>query len=144
MILGALFFAAVLGWDLYTDYHKWLDGATVYHAREAWIRVLLLVPSILALAGFTPSTGFWKRVGSAAFMVGAWFWLLFDSIYNLLRGYGIFFNGSDDPGDSVLDNFLQSIPDLLEAVIKFGLVILSTFIYVYVKMAGRGNRGSGS
>ncbi len=42
-------------------------------------------------------------------MIAFFIWLLFDGIYNLIRGFNWWFTGSDDADDAEADNFLQGL-----------------------------------
>ena len=62
-------------------------------------------------------------------MTGTWYWLLFDGIYNRIRGFNWWFTGSNDRDDAGTDNFLQSIPLWLHVTIKVAGALASSIIY---------------
>lgn len=110
--IAIILFLVVLGADLWTDYRLWEAGTPINHVRGAVLRTLALLPTVAILAGFWPR---WGEVGipekwlalllTTILMVGAVWWLLFDGFFSVLRGYGWWFNGSVDEGDSKLDVF---------------------------------------
>lgn len=127
-------FATVLILDLRSDYLLWKRNKPVNHIRGAVIRTLGLIPSILILS--LPMTAmsfgqvFLKLLLVSGVIFGAW-WILFDGIYNRLRGYGWWFNGSIDLDDAWLDKFLRNMPDWQEASIKLGIFLLFlTFLLI--------------
>ncbi len=128
--LAVISFFAILTWDIITDYRKWLKKRSVKHTDEAWLRVLLMiVPTVMFCISHTPSFDIWVLI-DVALMEFFWFWLLFDGLYNKLRGFGWWFAGSDDPDDSVLDDFLQANP-VAGAILKIGGLLLFTSIYIF-------------
>ncbi len=126
--LAIISFIAVLAWDIASDYRKWLRQKSVAHAKEAWLRCLLLIPSIVIFTIAHPGNSWWHLVYTLlmCFFV---YWLIFDGIYNKLRGYDWWFTGSNDPDDAATDNFLQSIPKWLHILIKLGGVAGGVFLY---------------
>jgi hypothetical protein len=125
IVIAIILFLAVLVWDLITDYEKWLIHRSVKHGKEWWVRVAALLPCI-ALFG-------WFRLlplAAAAFMVAMWFWLLFDGLYNVIRGYKWWFTGSDDPDDAKTDNLLQRLTLTQHILLKIGSCIAATILYL--------------
>jgi len=130
--IAVISFFAILAWDVVTDYRKWLKQRSVNHTDEAWLRVLLMiVPTVFFCIAHTPAFNIWVLIDVALMQLFI-FWLLFDGIYNKLRGFGWWFAGSDDPDDSVLDNFLQEYP-VAGAILKIGGSILFITIYIFTK-----------
>lgn len=130
--IAVISFFAILAWDVITDYRKWLKQRSVNHTDEAWLRVLLMiVPTVFFCIAHTPAFNIWVLIDVALMQLFI-FWLLFDGIYNKLRGFGWWFAGSDDPDDSVLDNFLQEYP-VAGAILKIGGSILFITIYIFTK-----------
>jgi len=126
--IAAISFVAVLAWDVLTDYRKWLKGHGVAHAKEAWIRCLLLIPAIV-LFTIAHKGNSWTSLLYSVAMCFFVFWTLFDGLYNVLRGFGWWFTGSDDEEDADTDNFLQSIPKWLHILIKLGGCAGGIFLY---------------
>lgn len=135
MIAAAIiWFFCVLAWDIITDYNKWLKSRDINHTKEWWLRVALLIPStILFTIPMSYDLPLFLAVMLApVFMQAFVWWLLFDGIYNKLRGFGWWFNGSDDGAnkDSKLDIFLMRLKDWQEAVLKIGLAAGSIILYI--------------
>lgn len=129
MILAIILFITIVAIDVVSDYRKWLKNRRVNHAREAWIRIAFLLPCV---ALFSLDLEWWWTF-VPAFMVMSWYWLLFDSVYNVLRGFPVFFTGSDDPDDALSDNLLQKLKLWQHIAIKAGGVIISTVGYILLK-----------
>ena len=137
MILAAaiISFFAVLAWDLRSDYKKWLKTRSVQHSKEWWVRVALMIPSIALFtlahpreAGYAWST--LLVLGLSAGMTGFAFWILFDGIYNRLRGYQWTFTGSVEADDADLDKMQREMGKAVSMLIKLAgfLVCLTAYI----------------
>lgn len=126
--------------DLIIDLRKWEDGEPINHSWEAVVRAVLLLPSVLLL------TGFWVRKGkivtpgrwllsilASGFLIASAWWFLFDSTFNILRGFPMFFNGGVDYNDGYLDKLLRKMEDWQEALLKIGLVMLSLWAYIKIR-----------
>lgn len=141
-ILGIFLFLGVLTWDLVTDLQKWRGGVDINHTLEAFIRFGLLIPSLFFLSGFgiffgpvkigVPEKWFWKTV-SALLLMAFTYWLLFDGLFSVFRGFNFWFNGSKDYNDGALDRLLMDLKDWQEACLKIGLVGFSLFGYIMVR-----------
>lgn len=110
------------------DYKKWLNSKPVNHKKEWLMMVAANIPSIIIFTLQSSLAWYYAAIVSGL-MIAFFIWLFFDGIYNLLRGYGIFFTGSDDPDDADADNFLQSVPLWLHVVIKVGGLALFVILY---------------
>lgn len=133
--IAVISFFAILAWDVITDYRKWLKHHSVDHGAEAWLRILLMiVPTVFFCIAHTPEFDIWVLT-NVGFMQFFTFWLLFDGLYNKLRGYGWWFAGSDDQDDPFLDDLIQKYPKLAAILKVAGAVI---FITIYIlTYAGR-------
>lgn len=128
-LVAILLFVAVLIWDVITDYRKWLKSKAVDHKKESWLRIILLLPSMIFFIIAHSQNTWWVFVDVWA-MTGFVFWFLFDGIYNKLRGFNWWFTGSDDADDAGTDNFLQTIPHWLHVTIKVLGMAASVTIYI--------------
>jgi hypothetical protein len=75
----------------------------------------------------------WLVFTVSVFMIGSFYWLFFDGLYNSFRGFSWWFNGSVDPDDSLLDRILMKMEDWQEALLKIGLFASSIFLYIKSK-----------
>jgi len=123
LILGILFFTAVLIWDVQTDKSK----TAVKHTKEAWIRAILLTPSAICLVLFNPSLLILPIV---IVLQGSWYFLLFDGLLNKAKGQNWWFTGSIDPDDAESDQFLRKLTLTQHKLLKFGLAVISTLLYI--------------
>lgn len=117
LLIAILLFLLVLRHDIRTDYRKWLKGLPVLHTNDALYRTLLMLPAFVFFL-LAHGKGDWRLMVSIICMLFFTYWLLFDGLYNKVRGYGWWFTGSDDPDDAATDNFLQNIPHWLHVTIK--------------------------
>jgi hypothetical protein len=125
IVVATILFAAVLCWDLITDYGKWLTERKVLHPKEWWVRVALLLPSIILYG--------WPRLlsmAAAALMVAVYFWLLFDGLYNAIRGYNWWYTGTDDADDAKTDDLLQRLTLSQHILLKLGGCVAAIIIYL--------------
>lgn len=125
-IAAAAIFTAVLLWDLFTDHKKWVEEKTINHDKEGWQRVALLIPSI---AGFTVAVHgqlFWT-ICLSVWLVGSWYWTLFDGFLNKMQGYKFF---QVVGTTSRLDKFQQMIGETLSFLLKFTLAGASLIVYI--------------
>ena len=132
--LSVILFILTLAIDLFTDYKRWLNTRAIDHNRGTWLRAIGLIPCIILL---TLSIGWsfpwWLISGLISFLVvGFNYWNLFDGIFNVLRGYGWFFAGSDDPDDARSDDFLQALSLTEGILIKVGGSVVFIIIYFIV------------
>jgi hypothetical protein len=127
IILAILSFAAVLYWDVKSDFNKWKKGLPVKHKKEMLIRCLLLTPTtlFLTLANFSLI-----NIPLAILMQGAWWWELFDGFYNKIRGFSWRFNGSEDDDEADTDELLRQLKPQEQAILKWGLITLFTTLYI--------------
>lgn len=126
MILPAIItYLAVLAWDLWSDYRKWLRSRTVNHKKEAILRMILLIPSGILFMWDQP----WFFIFAVVPLMGFWWLLLFNGIYNRLRGFGWWFAGSVDPDDSWIDRWIYSGSNTAQVIIIPG-VFVSTVTYI--------------
>lgn len=63
-------------------------------------------------------------------MEGAIWWEFFDGFYNKIRGFSWRFNGTVDPDDSFLDKLLYKLSPSQETILKWGLIIIFTTLYI--------------
>lgn len=111
-----------------SDYGKWLKGESINHKKEFWLRIALLSPSLIMFIVCRGQPIVLSLIATFA-MTGFVYWTLFDGQFNLLRKQRFFFTGSDDPDDATTDNFLQQIPEWLQAIIKIGGSLGALFFY---------------
>lgn len=128
-LAAILLFVAVLVWDVVTDYQKWLKQRVVQHSKDAWLRILLLLPSIVCFIIAHPVNEWWVMAVVLS-MTGFVFWFLFDGFYNILRGENWWFTGSNDADDAHTDDFLQSIPHWAHIGIKLTGMAGSLLLYI--------------
>ncbi len=123
---GAVLAALILWWDIKADFRYWKKEKPINHSNQGFKRIMLLTPSFIIMA--IPIA--WWAVAITFFMICFWYWLLFDGLYANKRRFNFWHLGSDDAGDGVLDNFLQSLKRWQHIAIKVGGVILFTAIYI--------------
>lgn len=126
-IIAALGFIGVLWWDIISDYKQWKKKIPINHGNQLVLRAFLLIPSILLLVLPYESI---SNVLAAICMEGAIWWEFFDGFYNKIRGFSWRFNGSKDPDDSFLDKFLYKLSPVEETILKWGLIIIFTILYI--------------
>lgn len=134
IFLAIILFIATLAIDVITDYRRWLNSRSIDHNRGVWLRAIGLIPCIILL---TLSIGWafpwWLISGLISFLVvGFNYWNIFDGIFNVLRGYGWFFAGSDDPDDARSDDFLQALSLTEGILIKVGGSVVFIIIYFII------------
>lgn len=127
LIVGIVLFSAVLAVDIYTDLRS---GYEIDHVRGLALRMIGMLPCIVCLVAATRQDKYTVIIVIVIAMIGFNYLNLFDGLYNVFRGYGWFFTGSEDgKGDAVTDNVFQSIPLWATIVIKIGGSLLSIFVY---------------
>lgn len=128
IIIGIALLIVITGVKLKYDLHH-----TIRHGYEWRLMAGASIPSIVLFVIAAHPYSFWNgallaviSAGMAAFFL----WNLFDGPYNLARGYGWWFTGTEDIGDANTDNFLQSIPLWFQIVIKIGGLAGLIFLYI--------------
>jgi hypothetical protein len=121
------------------DYNAWLDRrndindkSITAHFKEWVLMAVASIPSIVILTKESGLVWYLAAPLSGA-MIAFFIWLFFDGIYNLLRGFNWWYNGSDEVDDAKTDTFLKSIPVWLQAVIKIGGLVALITIYIVTK-----------
>lgn len=61
-------------------------------------------------------------------LICAVYWLLFDGLFNVLRGLNWWSTGSEDPDDAKTDNFLQTLTRWEHVTVKVGAVLIGFII----------------
>lgn len=122
MAPGIILFFAVLILNLIVDYGEWIKNKPVNHGKEAWIRLVLLIPSIWILS---PPV-LWVLL--MEFFV---YWTLFDGIYNKLRGFDWWFPGSVEKSDAILDKLQRKLGKTGSLILKFVGCGASIFFYFF-------------
>lgn len=131
IITGVILFIVAIAIDLFTDYRLWLKHRDVAHQKGAAIRLAALAPCGVCFTIAHP----WTLVPAAIItvaMIGCVYWLFFDGIYNKLRGFGWWFNGSPEgkTDDSLFDKFLRVLTDSAESFLKITGAAGCTLVYV--------------
>lgn len=127
IILALIWFTGILYWNVDYDYKKISQGIPIDHKKHAVIRAALLVPSSIAF--LMPSFSL-LQIPIVICMQGAWWWEFFDGWLNSKRGYPWRFNGGGGEGSADSDNFLRKFTPTQQALIKWGLIVLFTTIYI--------------
>jgi hypothetical protein len=128
VILAAIWFGGVLYWDIRSDYRKWKAKKPINHINEWVLRIFLMVPCVYLLSH---GQSIWKVI-TAALMISSIWWELFDGFYNKVRGFPWRFNGTVDPDDSFLDKILHKLSPLQETLLKWGLIVIFTTLYILI------------
>ena len=117
---------------LLVDYKKWLAQKPVNHIKEFWIVIMCYVlPGILWIDWL--DTNRWYAYPVVILMIGFLFWFLFDGLYNILRGFGWWFTGSDDKGDAKTDDLIQGLKPWQHKALKIGGMIIFTGLLIFIK-----------
>ena len=135
VIIALIWFAAVLVWELRHALRRWKAGKDIKHKWQPVKRAAMLSPAIVLLTCASPAVWYFS-LGAALLMVALAWWLLFDGIYNIRRGFNWWFNGSPEgkTDDSFLDKILRRIPDRAEKWLKIGALVVTVFFYVLVSI----------
>lgn len=136
---GAAAEAAVLVWDIATDYRDIQKGKPINHSNQGFKRLMMLsIPIVLFTLGIVWTGGtLLANIGIIALCVfvstgGVFFrfWLFFDGLLSNKRRRDFFDLGSDDPGDADTDNFLQGLKRWQHIALKVGGAVVFTGGYV--------------
>jgi len=125
-------FIVTIIFKAFFDQNRIEDGKKIYHGWEIFITVILCLPE---LYGFVVAVNLaWYFVlPIASLMMSTFYWLFFDGFLNKLRGYSIWFTGSEDgKEDAKTDNFLQKLTLKQHILVK--TVPLALFILIYILM----------
>lgn len=128
--IGLIVLALTIAFNVWYDYRLWLKEKRRPHKKGWRLKAVTSIPALCIL--FWVSEYKWYYAGGfSVFMAMSWFLVLFSGVYNLLRGYGFFFNGSEDgKSDAITDNCFQSMPFWLGNIIKVLIFAGSTYLYL--------------
>ena len=139
MITPILLAQAPLIGKLIYDYKLFLKRKAVNHGVECVILAILETP-VAYLFASVDSVGFsfmlLLSMLVAGLMIAFYVWIMFDGVYNLLRGQSWWFVGSPDNAagwyseDSFTEKFLRRVGIVGQITIKIGGLILFTIIYI--------------
>lgn len=131
LIAGIIIFVIVLAIDVITDLRL---GYTINHTRGLILRCIGILPCLICFVIASDNQKIFLMSFVVLAMVGINYMNLFDGFYNIFRGHGWFFTGSEDgAGDAKTDNFLQAIPLWAQVLFKIGGSISMIFIYIKLK-----------
>lgn len=128
MIIAFAIINLTLAINLYLHYRRWLDrntGVRVNHLRSAAIRAVGFIVAAIFIREF-------PLVIAGTFFHVCYFWLLFDGLYNILRGYPWLAIGTVEKDEAKTDNLLRKISPKQHKILKIGLLIASAIIYLLV------------
>ncbi len=114
------------------DYLEFLDKGKIDHRNKKplLIKAIAVLPAWLLFAFNSEAKLLWASSVSLL-MCCSWFWLFFDGLFSVIRGYNFWFTGSEDgKEDAQTDNLLQSVPLWLHIFIKVTLIVISTYVYI--------------
>ena len=139
MILPILLTQVPLIGKLIYDYNLFLKRKAVNHGRE-WVILAILEAPVAYLFASVDSVGFsflfLVSMLVAGLMIAFYIWLMFDGIYNLLRGEDWWFIGSPAnvtgwySEDSKTEIFLRKVGITWQIIIKLCGLILFTTLYI--------------
>lgn len=128
--VGFILLTVAIAFNVWYDYRLWLKEKRRPHKKGWRLKAVTSILPILTLIWVSDYKWYYAG-GFSVFMTMSWFLVLFSGVYNLLRGYGFFFNGSEDgKSDAITDNFFQAIPFWLGNLIKIILFAGSTYLYL--------------
>jgi hypothetical protein len=134
IIIAILLTLAILTGKLVYDYNLSKKELPVDHKKEWKLIAIGSIPSVILFSlgahGFS-----WNALLSSPFaglMIAFFIWLMFDGIYNKLRGFGWWFTGTDDPDDASTDIFLQKLKLWQHIAVKVGGFILFTVLFIII------------
>jgi hypothetical protein len=129
---GILFFIAVLLAHIICDYLRHLAGKLINHKKQWWRGLIwgaFASISVLFFVLHHPYRLFWT-ISSSWFMVGANYLFLFNGLYNKIRGFGWWYEGTDWEGASWVTKMFIGFGPFLSQVIQITSAIASIIIYV--------------
>lgn len=131
MIIWAIIFVLIiLVVKLVSNYNLWLKHKQVNHSKEWVFMAVASIPSIIIFKNYCTLPILFSVSISGA-MIAGFLWMCFDGLYNLLRGYGWWFTGSEDgKDDAKTDNFLQGLRLWEHITIKCVFLFIPLFIYL--------------
>ena len=132
ILIGLVIFGAILWGDLACDLRKWRNDEPVKHGKEGMLRALVLtIPTLFFLFPVFDLSN--KEILLKLGTIIGWemftWLLLFDGIYNIKRNFNWWFLGSVDD-DAITDKIQRKIPLPLLKVLKIGIPIIFTILYI--------------
>lgn len=124
--------AAKLVYDLRLWYNREIKGTgtkTVKHKAEWLIIAVCSAPSIIQLAEICKLQWYYSYPHTSA-LTAFFIWIMFDGLYNILRGYNWFYTGSMDADDAATDKLLRNYGSAGH-VAKY--VVFAWLIFFYLK-----------
>lgn len=110
-----------LEWFFYAIGYGWASYQLSFYLHLEWVKYEWLNIGVKILI--------------PGFMIGSWVWFLFDGFYNIYRPLrpqlSWWFTGSEDgKDDAETDNLLQKLTLNQHKALKFGLILVSTILYI--------------
>jgi hypothetical protein len=136
ILLAILIPLLVIATKLALNYRMWLrreikgtSNKTVKHSIEWGLMATACLYSVYLLSTFS-KLQIWFSFPLSAALEMAFIWLVFDGLYNKLRGFNWWFTGSVDKDDAVTDTFLHSLS--LRQHIAIKTIPLIVFLITYL------------
>lgn len=132
--LAVILFLLAVVFNILWDYSIWQKQLnkptnTRNHAKGWVLKFVTCIPSAIFFVLISDFKYFWSLL-STALLVSAWFMILFDGGYNLLRGEPFFYRGTEDGADDAkTDNIWQSLPQWLHITVKLLLAFGTLYFY---------------
>lgn len=111
--------------NLWLHIKRWKEKKEVNHFKSAAFRGIGFIAAGVCLWFIG-----WKFSITGTLFHAFYFWLLFDGLYNLLRGYPFFQIGTIEKDEAKADNFLRTITPTQHKLLKIGLVVISLTLYI--------------
>lgn len=129
IIIATVILLLIVCIKLLINYEDWINVRPINHTKEWCFMAIAAAPAIYFYT-MASSLAWYLAAPLSAAMMAFFIWLLFDGLYNKVRGYNWWFTGSDDADDARTDNFLQSIDLWLHKLIKIGgnILLIATYI----------------
>lgn len=131
LISAIVLLVGALALFLVKDLKKWRNGIPVDHGGKTVIKRLpFQLPAAICFCIYANNLA---AIPIAYIMMNFFWWEFFDGIYNIARKKKWRFNGSfNDIGhtDAFTDKMLRKMKPLQQALLKWGLILISVFVYI--------------
>lgn len=134
MTWGIILFLAALVFDLTRDYKSWLRNESVNHAPKHILRPIILAPSLAVLVSVLDwKWPYWLILAIPIVVLMEFFvyWIVFDILFNILRGFTWNFTGSVESDDAGSDKLLRKYPSLQFIRIIIACLLITIYILLW-------------
>lgn len=131
-IIAIMLYIVLFSYILQTHLELWEQGKTINHTKWLLYRQIGFIPIVLGLLIAKGDFNLLLIIATFGLLNSVW-WLLFDGLFNIKRGFNWWYNGSfgeEEVDGSWFDSLLKNLKPWQDGLIKIGLITIFLSLYL--------------